>query len=1046
MFSTPHSLLAFIITLQAFGHHDSSYPPIDQATEVQREVFAHVPHVHRDDDLARVVQSDLASRSTETQTSQEALNHTSKAFTSRSWSATRASPLSGRASGHTSSTGTTNGNSLRVDIPTITASPPRTTPTRPNAASTLPSGYGVFQNSSFKTSCLFTDHDCYAACTETANACSTLWQYFTRGNPSTGESLLTVGTGVKTSTLRGYYTFSPSTYGDATYEYAMIGTGAPPVSTSLTYWNYPFGGNAPTCTFSEKVSCLKGPDSQLCTMSGPGYQRCTVRGGTVRLLYWPSASTTTVHATGGPMEARNGTGTITNQRASLATPPMTKAQIAILGNRTLTSPSVYISFETAYATNECGQTLGQAFPSALLPLDPSSLYSVNGEFDYGVETSEGHLSTFFPSAPFNFGDLTGIVPVSVYIAQPSCVGVACYTIFPDYAPVLVLPPQLRELDPAWKSCALDFEGAWDPPVALTPQAVVATVTVPSVVVTTSTAAPQSSVGAPAQQTQGIGIHSSSADVTDSGAKPSPVLQPTVSAAALPSDSSAAALSLALALPGMLQSVGEADPAAATDASTPLSAAIISPLSTAALSNLGPTAPTDNPTSESGLDPPASSPSPTDAYQVFSQARQSAASLVASPADPETSVDAVSSQYSTPFTTSDDPGSTDPPRGSVDATALIYPTLTASEGGTVSLGTAAYSTGPVSAPSPDPQDPATIISLSSGPSASAEAVFTLASETLTAMPIPSTNGQTESAVSVASQTIATNGDPTVLFDHTLSAATNGIVVDGTLLAFSSSPASEAALALALGGTSAIVASLLSQSEVLIGTKTLLPGSSAAVVGGHTFSAVPSGVVEDGSTTLLFPSVPTQDPYNTALLPVGLENPTSARASSIGTPTDVWPILASRSLTPNGPALVLSGHTFTAVSNGILEDGTLLAYTPNPTKSNASSTTLTSIPTRTTSADASGTDTTTTAESTAFFLPAIAFGSSIAPISDGISKAESSATPALTAVSTPTGTEGAGAASSTSGAAVAAGSRMGSFSVAKGWLVVLCLAKRVWDDDT
>ena len=1039
MVSTPHSLLAFVITLQAFGHHDSSYPPIDQATEVQREFSAHVPHVHRDDDLARVVQSDLASRSTETQTSQEALNHTSKAFTSGSWNATRASLLSGRASGHTSSTGTTNGNSLRVDIPTITASPPRTTPTRPNAASTLPSGYGVFQNSSFKTSCVFTDHDCYAACTETANACSTLWQYFTRGNPSTGESLLTVGTGVKTSTLRGFYTFSPSTYGDATYEYAMIGTGAPPVSTSLTYWNYPFGGNAPTCTFSEKVSCFKGPDSQLCTMSGPGYQRCTVRGGTVRLLYWPSASTTTVHATGGPMKARNGTGTITNQRASLATPPTTKAQIAILGNRTLTSPSVYISFETAYATNECGQTLGQAFPSALLPLDPSSLYSVNGEFDYGVETSDGHLSTFFPSALFNFGGLTGIVPVSVYIAQPSCVGVACYTIFPDYAPVLVLPPQLRELDPAWKSCALDFEGAWDPPVALTPQAVVATVTVPGVVVTTSAAAPQSGVGAPAQQTQGIGIPTSSAVVTDSGAKP----QPTVPAAALPSDSSAEALSLALALPGMLPSVGEADTVAATDTATPLSAAIISPLSTAALSNVGPTASTDDPTSQSWLGPLASLPSPTDAYQVFSQARESAASLVASPADPHASADVASSQYTSLITTSDDPGSTDPPSGSVDATALIHPTPTAPEGGTVSLGTAVYSTGPVSAPSPDPQDPATIISLSSGPSASAEAVFTLASETLTAMPIPSTNGQTEPAVSVASQTIAMNGDPTVLSDHTFSAATNGIMVDGTLLAFSSSPASEATLALAFGGTSAIVASLLSQSEVLIGTKTLLLGSSAAVVGGHTFSAVPSGVVEDGSTTLLFPSVPTQDPHKTALLPVGLQHPTTARASSTGTPTDVWPILASRSLTPNGPALVLSGHTFTAASNGILEDGTLLDYTPIPTKSNASSTTLTSIPTRTTSADASGTDTTTTAESTAFFLPAIAFGSSIAPISDGTSKAESSATPLLTAVFAPTGTvEGSTTSSTSVSAAAAVGSRVGSFSMATEWLVCVSVCSLWW----
>ncbi|KAK1820386.1 hypothetical protein LTR12_005250 [Friedmanniomyces endolithicus] len=1032
MLSTTHSLLAFVIILKAFGHHDSSCPPIYQATEVQREFYSHIPRVHRDDDLASVLQSNLTSRSTGTKTSQDALNHTSKAFTFRSWNVTRASLFSGKASGHTSSTSPTNGDSLRVDVPTITASPPRTMPTWPNGTSTLPSGYGVFQNTTFKTSCVFTDRDCYAACTESANSCSTLWQYFTRGNPSIGESLLTVGTGVTTSTLRGFYTFSPSIYGDATYEYAMVGTGAPPVSTSLTYWNYPFGGNAPTCTFSEK----------LCTMSGPGYQRCTVRGGTVRLLYWPSVSTPTVRATGGPTGARNGTGTITDQRTSLATPLGTPTQIAILGNRTLTSPSVYISFETAYATNECGQTLGQAFPSALLPLDPSSLYSVNGEFDYGVETSDGHLSTFFPSAPFNFGDLTGLVPVSVYIAQPSCVGVACYTIFPDYAPVLVLPPQLRELDPAWKSCALDFEGAWDPPVALTPQAVVATVTMPGVVVTTSAAAPQSGVSAPAQQTQDIGIPSSSAVVTESGAKPNPVSQPTVSAAALPSDKSAAALSLALALPGMLQSVGEANPVASTDASTPLSAAIISPLSTAALSNVGPAASTDDPTSESGLEPLASLPSPTDAYQVFSQARQSAASLVASPADPRASADAASSQYTSSVTMSDDPGSIDPPSTSVDETTSTNPTATAAEAETVPLGTPVYSTGPNSAPSSDPQDPATIVSPPSGLSASAEAVFTLASETLTAIPIAPTNGNGQAglAISVASQTIAVNSDPAIFSGHIISAATNGVVVDGTLLPFSTPtplsnpPASEATLALALGGTSAIIASLLSQSEVLIGTQTLLPGSSAVVIAGHTFTAVSSGIVEDGSTTVVFPSPPAQGPGE----PVDPELTTTARATSTGTSTDLWPIISSRSLTPNGPALILSGHTFTAVSNGLLEDGTLLDYTPIT----ASSTPITSIPTRATPADASGPDTTTTAESTAFFLPAIAFGSSLIPISDGPSKAESSATPALTAVSAPTGTEGAGATSSTSGAAAAAGSRMGSSSVAMEWLVCVSVCSLWW----
>ncbi|KAK5145257.1 hypothetical protein LTR32_002965, partial [Rachicladosporium monterosium] len=349
-----------------------------------------------------------------------------------------------------------------------------------------------------------------------------------------------------------------------------------------------------------------------------------------------------------------------------------------------------------------------------------------------------------------------------------------------------------------------------------------------------------------------------------------------------------------------------------------------------------------------------------------------------------------------------------------------------------------------APSSDPQDPATIVSPSSGQSASAEAAFTLASETLTAIALPPTNGQTGIAISVASQTIAVNSGPAIFSGHTLSAAANGIVVDGTLLTFSmptplsSSPASEETFALTLGGTSAITASLLPQSAVQIGTQTLLPGSSAVVIAGQTLSAVPSGLVEDGSTTLVFSSAPTQGPG----VPVDPGNPTTARASSTGTPTNVWPILASRSLTPNGPALVLSGHTFTAVSDGnILEDGTLLGYTNNPT-------TLSSDLSSPTGADPNDASTTVTVESTAFFLPAIAFGRPTTTIptgsSDSIATPSTAQSPSTTANLEPTGAAKANATSSTS-AAAAIGRQSGFLSMAMMgcWVgVCICLCSTQW----
>ncbi|KAK0310590.1 hypothetical protein LTR01_003744 [Friedmanniomyces endolithicus] len=943
--------------------------------------------------------------------------------------------------------GELNGNSFQVDIPPITAcAPPKTTPTWIDATATLPGGYGIFGNISFETSCALADDDCYATCTNAAIACGSQWQAWKDRNPTTIETELAISTGVGTSTVTTYASFSPSAFEGQTYEYA-IGTGGLQVVTNVLY-DYTLESSRrytnapPTCTPSNWVQCTKGSDAQRCAMQYAGHQRCTVQGGTVRLFWWPSLSTSSKDVTGGPIGTRNGTGAF--RSTSLATPPHTTAPFAMLGNRTLTWPSVYISFETAYATNDCGQTVGQTFPGALLPVDPSSLYTMQGALDFFVATSSGQLSTFYPSARFNFDDVTGLVPVSVYIAQPSCIAYGCYTVYPNYAPVLVLPQQVRDFDPAWKSCELDWRGAWDPPVALTSQAVVASVTMPGVVVSTSAAAPQSGVSAPAQQTQGVGMPSSSVVVTDSGVASSPVSQPPVSAAASPSDNSAAALSLALALPGMLQSVAEADPVASTATLTSPSAAVVLPLSTAALSDVGPTASPDDPAFESGLDSPASLPSPTDAYQVFSQARQSAASLAASPADPGASADAASSQYAAPSAFSDGPaGSTNSPSISVDPTTSTDPAATASGDQKISLDATVYPTQPDPAPWSDPQDPTTVIPLSSSSSYPAVAVFTLASETLTAISIPPTNGngQPGLAISVASQTIVINSDPTVLSGHTLSAATNGIIVDGTLLPFSAPtplsglPASVATLAMTLGGTAVITASLLPQSEVQIGAQTLRPGSSALVIAGHTLSAVPSGIVEDGSTTLLFPSIPTQPSSSTALLPADPVDPIMARVSSTETSTDLWPVLASQSLTPSGPALVLSGHTFTAVSNGLLEDGTLLGYTPTT----ASSTPKTFIPTRTTFADATGTDTTTTVESSAFFLPAVVFGSSIVPISDGTSDSESSATPLLTTFPPRTGTEKASPPSPTSTSSAApVWSRSGFLSMAiLGWWAGVCV---------
>ncbi|KAK5696850.1 hypothetical protein LTR97_008156 [Elasticomyces elasticus] len=101
-----------------------------------------------------------------------------------------------------------------------------------------------------------------------------------------------------------------------------------------------------------------------------------------------------------------------------------------------------------------------------------------------------------------YGDLTGLPPASQYELQQQCLHVGCATIYPSvWSPILAVPTQLRSMDPAWQDCAIGLEGLFDPPVALTPQPVMASATIPAPgPYSTSTAAPQ-----PVPETPGASV-------------------------------------------------------------------------------------------------------------------------------------------------------------------------------------------------------------------------------------------------------------------------------------------------------------------------------------------------------------------------------------------------------------------------------------------------------------------------------------------------------------------------------------------------------------
>ncbi|RMX81618.1 hypothetical protein D0869_06677 [Hortaea werneckii] len=219
---------------------------------------------------------------------------------------------------------------------------------------------------------------------------------------------------------------------------------------------------------------------------------CSVWGGNVELFYWPP-------------EPSNFSGPIT------AAPKMTKEAITVIRNTTLTmtSPSVYVSFDVLTAWSEAVEwvfedfggsgiglqsQIGDTYSNYILPMDPQDVSTIrlvvsdwsqylhsltaygtrnedliSGSYDHTTGSHSGRIGE-----PFSM-DLAGLTAPSPreYFLNPgwACTyggDLECGTIFKGYhKPQLSLPSQLLKLDPAWSSCELYMLGVHDPPKALT---------------------------------------------------------------------------------------------------------------------------------------------------------------------------------------------------------------------------------------------------------------------------------------------------------------------------------------------------------------------------------------------------------------------------------------------------------------------------------------------------------------------------------------------------------------------------------------------------
>ncbi|KAK5124704.1 hypothetical protein LTR85_001417 [Meristemomyces frigidus] len=625
---------------------------------------------------------------------------------------------------------------------------------------------------------------------------------------------------------------------------------------------------------------------------------------------------------------------------------------AVYKNMTLTSPTVYIDFKTAYATNACGKTIGKTYPGAILGIDPHSLYSVQAQFDYFVEPlDEGEAtSTFYQSAFFNFHNLAGLVPASVYRAQPSCMANGCYTIFNDYRPVLVLPSEIRHMDPAWKSCGLDWRGAWDPPIALHPAAVIDPVTTSVGASYTISASPHSTVSGPATQTAAVNGPKGSTSLLAKASSMLPIsasVQQRTSSTE-PSDGASASEDAQSQQP----SVG-VNPSASSTLIATSAIQITTTIQVVAQSSATATQGTDTATVIAGSSQvePVSSSSAVDAG--------SGTDAPNTPAPPGPAVDpTISTAASTQvFSSSAD----DPTQYFTSTTLFVAGQEVSSANGGIVVGATTLSAG---------GNPVTVSGVAYSAATNGGLVLVSDSYAPVSEPSPTNAYQVLSQAQQAASSTTSPVDPAIVTDAQGSqrffvpATNGGYVADGSITLSAGGTASVAGLGVVSAASDGVV---ITNSAGIQSTATYISSQSSVTGAVFTVSSLPYTVIAGPSGTLLLeeggtiataaqgrpvtfaggqvlsvgadgnPIVAGQTVRLSALTTVQSNADTSVQlqaAVTFGSETLTAMLvtadpklvqLGSVVLSVGGAAEVSGDHTISAASNGVVEDGTLIAFT-------------------------------------------------------------------------------------------------------------------------
>jgi hypothetical protein len=154
--------------------------------------------------------------------------------------------------------------------------------------------------------------------------------------------------------------------------------------------------------------------------------------------------------------------------------PITTGPYAVVDNITMYQGNVYISFWEPQVYDNCGSSIARRNPGRdkIITVASDALYSIR---KYPDALAPYPVKWDLIPWSVNYDDFNEPVPWSAYSGQRLCAqkdtetARLCAIVKPgQYYPHMMMPPQIRGLDPAWATCKYDEYASFDPPIALKP--------------------------------------------------------------------------------------------------------------------------------------------------------------------------------------------------------------------------------------------------------------------------------------------------------------------------------------------------------------------------------------------------------------------------------------------------------------------------------------------------------------------------------------------------------------------------------------------------